>query len=343
MSLRSLKSEQALRRFPKSHTTRPKERETGNDRNISLDILRLFMSFFVIGVHAKFLSDVHPVAAYLSINGIFRMSVPIFLLISGFYSFSAFENGRNRAWFKRVLYLYIFWMLFYAYFWLNPQGETLQASYIIETLLNGYAHLGYIAGLLGAGLLLYVMKGLRTSILVASIVMTFFAGVGLEYFYNTQTLSPALSEFLSNYWVSRNFLFYSFPFLMMGYLIRKCSFHRKISLPIAVVASLIGVSLLLSESYTNYRMNVDFVDNLAALFIACPAIFLLFTKLDIRGASKQLALYSVGIYFIHTFVLIVLLKLTNLQPTPLSLVAFAGSAAAAYVLIQLRKRLPFII
>lgn len=305
--------------------------------------MRLFMSFFVIGVHAQFLSDVNPLASYLSINGIFRLSVPIFLLISGFYSFSAFENGRNRAWFKRVLYLYLFWMLFYAYFWLNPEGGKLQASYLIETLLNGYAHLGYIAGLLGAGLLLYILKGLRTPILVAAVVVTFFAGVGLEYFYNTQTLGPALSEFLSNYWVSRNFLFYSFPFLMMGYLIRKVSFQHKINLPAAAVASVIGISLLLSESYLNYRMQIDFVDNLAALFIACPAIFLLFTKLDIRGASKQLALYSIGIYFIHTFVLIVLLKMTNLQPTPISLVAFAGSAAAAYVLIQLRERFPFII
>lgn len=341
MSLRSLRGEQTSQLQSASHLEQ--DRKTAKDRNISLDILRLFMSFFVVGVHTGFLSDVSPLASYLSINGIFRLSVPIFLLISGFYSYSAFEGGRSRAWFKRVFYLYVFWMSFYAYLWLNPVDATVQPSYIVRVLLNGFGHLGYIAGLLGAGLLLYLLKGRGTPLLIASILLTFFTGVGLEYAYNTQELTPALTDFLSNYWVSRNFLFYSFPFLMLGYLIRRHALHLKISLTAAIALSFCGIGLVLAESHMNYRLQVAYADNLAALILACPAIFLLFSKLDIRGASKQLALYSVGIYFIHTFCMVILEKFTNLQATPLSLATFAVSIAAAYVLIQIRKRFPFII
>lgn len=50
------------------------------NRNFSLDILKLFMAFMVVGLHAGFLGDFTSLGEYLSVNGIFRIAVPIFLV-----------------------------------------------------------------------------------------------------------------------------------------------------------------------------------------------------------------------------------------------------------------------
>lgn len=56
-------------------------------RQISLDIFKLLMSFMVVGLCAGFLGDVDLLGEYLAVNGIFRLAVPTFLVINGFYFF----------------------------------------------------------------------------------------------------------------------------------------------------------------------------------------------------------------------------------------------------------------
>ena len=75
-------------------------------------------------------------------------------------------------------------MVFYAYFWLRPLEFSLA---ILQTILSstvlGYAHLWYVAGLLGAALALLLLKKLKPSLLtvVMSIVVTFLAGVAVPH------------------------------------------------------------------------------------------------------------------------------------------------------------------
>lgn len=64
-------------------------------RKISLDILKLLMSFMVVGLHAGFLGDVDLLGEYLTVNGIFRLAVPTFLVINGFYFFLSYLKINN--------------------------------------------------------------------------------------------------------------------------------------------------------------------------------------------------------------------------------------------------------
>jgi peptidoglycan/LPS O-acetylase OafA/YrhL len=52
-------------------------------RNITLDILRIVMAFMVIGSHGGFLREFGQFARYIYVSGIVRIAVPIFLNTNG--------------------------------------------------------------------------------------------------------------------------------------------------------------------------------------------------------------------------------------------------------------------
>lgn len=67
------------------------------NRNISLDILKIALAFMVVGLHAGFLSSVTSIGYYLTVNGVFGIAVPIFLLIGGFYFYTAVSKDNTTA------------------------------------------------------------------------------------------------------------------------------------------------------------------------------------------------------------------------------------------------------
>ncbi len=114
------------------------------NRNVSLDILRFSMALSVVGLHAGFLADLTPLGSCLTVNGIFRIAVPVFLLINGFYFYPVLIKGKSADWLKRVLYLYVFWMLFshgvgqnnpYNYFWFICHAIILFIAYGLAVFL----------------------------------------------------------------------------------------------------------------------------------------------------------------------------------------------------------------
>ena len=69
-------------------------------RNKGLDYLRLVLAFMVVGIHTNFLGEISPFAAYLMGGGLFRIAVPIFFLISGFYFRAVLAEGNVLVWIK---------------------------------------------------------------------------------------------------------------------------------------------------------------------------------------------------------------------------------------------------
>jgi hypothetical protein len=43
------------------------------------------MAFMIVGLHAGFLGEYTKLGHYLTVNGVFRVAVPVFLIINGFY------------------------------------------------------------------------------------------------------------------------------------------------------------------------------------------------------------------------------------------------------------------
>lgn len=317
------------------------------DRNVSLDVLKLLMAFMVVGLHAGFLGEFTTLGQYLSVNGVFRIAVPIFLIINGFYFFSVLAKNTQIAWLKRVLILYIVWMLFYAYFWFSvPDLSLVGVVKLIQNIVIGYHHLWYISGMFGAAILVLLFNRFSSIFLVATILISSIIGIIIQYLGNYHYFEGSVLDKLFNmHWFHRNALLFSYPFFCIGYLINKHKCNEKVTSKSAVIISAVGIMFLLYESYFNYYQEgrEGGFDNYLSLLIACPFIFVLFQKMEIQGNSKNIALYSSAIYFIHSLFLSVLRRYTELEPTILTLSCILISAMASYFIIKINKKVRYIL
>lgn len=316
-------------------------------RNIALDILKLILAFMVVGLHTGFLADISALGNYLTTQGIFRIAVPIFLLINGFYFYSILDKGRSAYWFKRVLYLYLFWMLFYSYFWFRPSDASfIEIVKIIHKLIIGHFHLWYLPAMLGAAALVILFKKLSLKLMIGIILVAFAGGVVIQYAGNYHMIdNQTIDKFFNYHWIHRNLFFFGFPFFFIGFLINKFSIQDRISLKLSVILSIIGFSLLICESYLNYiePLRDGGFDNFISLLIVCPAVFLLFMKLDFQGSSKQLSFYATGVYFIHPIFMTIYSRFTDFDGTLLTFIVIISSIFASYFLIKINNKVKFIL
>lgn len=316
-------------------------------RNIALDILKVLLAVMVVGIHTYFLRDINSLAEYLTVNGVFRMAVPIFFLTSGFYFFQALAGDTHGRWLKRVLMLYAFWMLFYSYFWFRPSAWSIEELWrLLLIIFLGYYHLWYVAGVIGAALMMTLMRHWRWPWMTVLVIVAYGVGTLLQYIASYQWLNDQdIDKFLAGSWSHRNFLFSAFPFFCIGYFINKFSLHRQITLTFAVVAACVGLISLIAESYFNYQnlANDTGFDNMASLILVCPAIFICTLKTNIQGGTKNLSLYSAGIYFVHIFFLLACLRLFDLDGTRLTFVILGLSLIASFFLIKINRRLKVIL
>ncbi len=317
------------------------------NRNFSLDILKLFMAFMIVGLHAGFLGEFSNFGSYLSVNGLFRVAVPVFLIINGFYFFPVLTKSSQFDWLKRVVILYVVWMIFYSYFWFSiPEFSFVGIIKLAKDIIIGYHHLWYISGMLGAAVLLLISKRLSSNFIFFTIIISSMIGVTIQYFGNYHYFESSILDKLFNInWFHRNALLFSYPFFCIGYLINKHKFYERITLRSTVAISALGILFLMSESYINYYQEgrEGGFDNYISLIFVCPFIFIIFAKLNIQGNSKNISLYSSAIYFIHPFFLSVLRKYSELEPTMLTISCILVSAIASYVIIKINEKVRFIL
>ncbi len=101
----------------------------------------------------------------------------------------------------------------------------------------------------------------------------------------------------------------------------------------------------MAEAYFNYRnpANDGGFDNYASLLLAAPALFVLMMNVDIQGESKNIALYSSAIYFLHPLAIFLAQKATHFSQTPLAFVVIVLSFVLAFFVIRANKKLSFIL
>lgn len=315
-----------------------------HDRNLALDILKFLLALMVVSLHGHFLLDFSEAASYLVTNGLFRIAVPIFFIINGFFFSTISEDKDFKKWGKRVLYLYSFWMLFYVYFWFRPESyDLLGALKISSILFFGHEHLWYLTGMLGAGALTYLFRTkTRLGLIVAAVC--YVTGVTIQYMGNYHLLSSYRLDALSNmYFTHRNFLFFAYPFFYIGYLFKRYNYTFNVSLTMKVSLLLIGIFTLLSESWFNYTNpnNDGGYDNYFSLLLLCPVLFLVLNQCTIKTKSKILSLISSGIYFIHPFFYAVLRNITTLEATQMTIACIVLSIGAAFFLALANQRIKF--
>jgi len=265
-------------------------------RNLSIDVLKIILAFFVVFLHMNFLKETYPALSYILVNGIFRIAVPVFLVITGFYFFHIDNKVKLKKWLFRTFLLYAIWMLIYISYWKDNEQIWL-------TVIFGYHHLWYLIGTFFSGIILYFLRNQNSRLLISLALGFFLLGYGVQVLGNLHYFENENDSILNMYLLYRNFLFVCFPFLTIGFLINK---HKvdlseyKNSSPLVILS----VLCVVAEAFFNYKnISSESTDILFSLIFASPLLFLYCQKIYIKTTSKILASFSTAIYVVHPLIM----------------------------------------
>jgi len=278
-------------------------------RNISLDLLKILLSTFVMLLHLKFLTSFNVDLSYLLVNGIFRIAVPTFLIINGYYLYNIINTNEFFKNQKKLVVLYITWMCVYSYFWI-PNNSSID---IFLNILFGYHLLWYIPSLILASFILRQCRHLRPKNLLFISLFLYLIGLIIQYIINKGYADTAITNEQLKITLYRNFLFDCFPFLCIGFLINKLditAIFSKLSKKTAYAFFAISICLLLSESIIN--KEIFGIKKPIDLFIfsipTCITLFLIAKNGTLTGNSKNLSDFATAIFFAH----VLCIKATNI-------------------------------
>ena len=274
-------------------------------RSLAIDLLKILLAIFVVGLQIHFLRDSYPTLSYLLVNGLFRLGVPVFLIITGYYFYFIDDFSKLKKWLFRIFLLYAVWTIIYIPLW--KEGD------VVSNIFFGYHHLWYLNGTLFAGILLYSLRNKKQKLVILLLFLFFLIGYTIQYLGNSHCFNEEIDEILNYFPVYRNFLFFCFPFLAMGFLIKKYEFDVKRNPSLWLV--FISVSVVVAEAFANiYFLKLskrESVDILFSLLFACPILFIYFKNLKTKTDAKILASISTAIYCIHPLLMFYIYKSEN--------------------------------
>lgn len=271
-------------------------------RNNSIDVLKVVLAFLVIALHifpVSKLSGWQGIISYEIANGITRIAVPIFFIISGYF----LQNKLNNTVYlikyaKRVLLLFVIWQLIYLPDLIRFYNlKWFSTTQLILKLIYGYWHLWYLlASVLGLGML-YVTRNYSIKVKWILILILFVFG----YFFQITIQSGFINNrIILNFYeiigTTRNFLFLAFPMMLLGNIYDSwknyVSKWKFLLIPLFV--------FLLLETYFYYHFKVKAMDFLLFLI---PFCMLLFYVIESKSSVEfQLASsLSLGIYLCHPY------------------------------------------
>ncbi|MBK4216617.1 acyltransferase family protein [Paracoccus caeni] len=262
------------------------------DRSSAVDPLRMLLAIFVIGIHTGFPDILPEILRQTLLNGIYRLAVPVFALISGYFFLDAVRSGREGLFLRRILTLYGLWMAIYLTRYL-PVIDTFEDA--LSMAFFGYFHLWYLPGILIAAVILAGLVRMQVSpraIAVGAVVLAAI-GLGLQF-----VVLSGLAEL--DVKVFRNGVFFVFPYFAIGYLLAMWRKKRDDWQPGGLMVTL-ALALVMGESLIWYAIagNMSGVENMASLLIAAPVLFLAALGTPGWENGRHIAGMAAFTYFFH--------------------------------------------
>lgn len=282
-------------------------------RIFAIDYLKFVMALLVAVGHSGLLQNHLDLPLFLLSGSIFRLIVPSFALVSGYFLFRIMQKGKFGWWMKRVIMLHVLWTMVYAPIWINFISRPRD---LMGPFFWGYMQLWYLAGMIVAGFMVYgallIGRWTRAGMapLILGAVVCAVIGVALEYISTLGYRPIAVHHY-------RNGFFVIFPFMAMGYLIARALAKReqegaaigawdlpqalrpKVLIPLFLVA----VVLMLAESYfIAMKVGVSEVNSPeipASAYLGAGLLFLIVLQLDLPRPMLDIGFLSGAIYFMH--------------------------------------------
>lgn len=317
-------------------------------RNNNIDVLKVVLSLFVVAAHVFPTTAVegHKSYVFYIIQGLARLTLPLFLLITGYF-ISAKIHDLNfiKKTAKKLFLLFIVWQLLYLkleydFFKLNA----ISPLRFISDLFYGIAHLWYLIATCLALFLIYFTRRLSDSKKLFLGIFLLVIAYVLQVFFELKLVSNPILIKVYYYFMgtSRNFLFYAFPYLLLGVThnlwMKYAKKYQFLLLPLLL--------LLVVESLF-YRTLEHSIFNI--FILPLPLSLLLFSWVS---NLKQQFKYSIpitlslGIYLIHFFIILEVFKkyqsMTYYSYYLKFLIVILVTLVIWYILDKINKKIPIL-
>ena len=304
------------------------------DRRLSVDLLKILLAVMVVGIHANPVKPLGHDAVLLTGQGLYRLSVPTFFVINGYFLHPVTMAGGTGRYVRRLLALWGIWTALYLPGWWGLMASPDASG--IQTLLIGWWHLWYLPALAIAALMAAGVRGWPVQAQLAAMAVTFGLGLALVYGSALGLVTRPAWFVADSAAMWRNGVLMGFPFLMAGWLIRQTGWGTGLST--GRVATLAGLGTLgvLVETMAMDRLLPHGVshDVMLSLALACPALLLLALRFARQSKGRNLGTYANGIYFLHVAFVIACIRMTDLSRPPIYAIAVIGSVAVTWGMIR---------
>lgn len=286
---------------------------------IWLENLRAIACIMVVVLHTAAIYVLKSDGLYWEIGNIFdsfvRICVPIFFMISGFLFFDE-KKVKIKNFIRLIIPLCFYSFFAYVFIYLSSAfGFISDANYVFFDAPAFY-HLWYFYPLLMIYAISYFIRIRNESISKASLYIFIFI---FFFFSNPQLNNIILRVFdidFKNYFnIYGDFIYYLF-FSLLGALIKRVVFGRVEALIFFILYIIFSLFIVfLSSKYH----NTEFYSFTGPLVVFSSISFFVYSKfylnrqLWLSGFLKLIAKYSLGIFCIHAFLLLILEKLFDIK------------------------------
>lgn len=334
-----------------------------------LDVLRAFAAIGVIFIHVSannwygFIGS-NDWISFTVYEGLFKISVPIFFMISG----CLFLNSEKEKSIKEIFGHSIFRLVVFLLFWSVvykivefPQNELSISKNIMNMfgeILKGntQVHLWFVYAIIGLYVLVPLMrpcvKNSSQNTLLYIIIICIIGGSIYE-FANCFEMLGVLSYNLNK--IKAGISFGYIGYFLLGAYIDRYNIKpkgRKIIYALGVAGIIAAIALVLYDCISTQTLNERFLSyNMPGIFLASTAFFLAAKNIEFKDGlflkiMTAVSEKSLGIYGVHFLFITILWKLgftTFLFPGILSVPVIALIVlGASFVSSMLLRKLPYV-
>lgn len=285
-----------------------------NKRHLNLDKIRLILAFMIIAIHTYPFTSINYTLDYAITRILFRIAVPIYLMISGYFILNKALCNKKVLfkYVKKISLIYIASIIIYLPLIIKNHALS---SHIIKTLIftGPMYHLWYFPALILGILVSYlIIKFIpkKYQIVIASLL--YFIGLLGDNYHGFITsidiLSQTINCFINFFGYTRNFLFYTPIFFLIGY---KVSIEKEAIKKDKNIHYIIKLFILmLLEGLLIYIFSLPYH---TSMYIFLPILsYFLFKYLityQNKEENKNIRQISTYVYILHPWIIAIVNKI----------------------------------
>lgn len=271
------------------------------NRNNTIDLLRFITCFFVVLIHCPLPGPLGKVIIYIG-----RYGVPLFLLLSGWFSYSADSKIMlTHAKKKLIDTLQLLSLFIFAYFIINSITAIISGKFFLSWILS-YINIKTFISLILFNRAIFLGSTGYYVIMLIYVYIIYILLIKYRLLNKAFTLIPFL--LITNvllgaftnlpFFCYGNFLFTGLPFFLLGHWLHKNNYRLPKNLFVLLYLFILGGLLSLAEAYLN-RPAYCFC---GSIFMAV-ALLLFSVNYDFHIRNQKciqfLRQYSVYLFVLH--------------------------------------------